>query len=99
MDLIANDLEKFNQDIEDYHGGYNDLTENHEALVSDMNALNSMWEGEAHNQFMETFAADEQQVSEMIKTLLEVYNDLVFASEKYTDCENSVSGIIAGITV
>ena len=89
MELIANDLPRFEQDISDYNSAKLNLDKNYEMLVAHMNELNNMWEGEAHNQFLETFQADSVRVAEMLDVLKEIHSQLRFAHTEYTGCENT----------
>lgn len=99
MEIIANDLNRFDEDIEDFKGFFKELNSNYEMLVTHMNDLNRMWEGEAHNQFLETFSVDSNKVMDMLKLLEEISNDLVFAHSEYSSCEEIVASIIDSISV
>ena len=99
MDVIANDLTKFGQDISDYNQMLNRLDADQVQLLTHMNELQNMWEGEAHDQFMETFNKDYQTVISMVNFLKEVHGDLTYADTEYTDCESSVESIIESMDV
>ena len=99
MDVIANDLAKFEQDITDYDGSFTRLDRAQLQLLAHMNELQNMWEGEAHDQFMETFSKDYQKVVNMVDFLKEVLPDLNFADKEYTSCESSVESIIESMDV
>ncbi len=99
MSIIANDLVRFNEDISDYHSQEQELNRNFESLVTHMNALNNMWKGEAHDTLMESFSIDRDQSMTMIDHIREIYNELVFAHNEYTNCEGTVANIIDGIPV
>ena len=53
MDLIANDLSRFGQDISDYQSARVNLDKNFEMLTARIRELSTIWEGEARDQFME----------------------------------------------
>ena len=99
MDIIANDLPVFSSDISEYNGAKNYFDRNHESLVAHMNDLNNMWTGEAHDQFVSTFAQDETKIVRLADLLNEMLSELRFAHEEYTRCESTVSGIIESIAV
>ena len=99
MSIIANDLSRFNQDISDYHISEQELNRNFEQLITHMRELNSMWEGEAHEQLMQTFSVDQNQAQAMVDHIREVYNELIFAHSEYSNCESTVAGIIDSIPV
>lgn len=94
MDVIANNLPQFDGDIQDYNAGYNGLTQAFDQMVLHMNDLNSMWEGEAHEQFKQTFNVDQQKTKQMLDDVLRVYNELKFAHSEYTTCEHNVSALV-----
>ena len=99
MDTIANDLPKFDQDINDFHGSQQDMVNHYEMLVTHMNELSKMWEGEAHNQLMETFDVDSKRTLELIEMLKEIHDELRFAHSEYTNCENTVASYIDNMMV
>ena len=99
MDIIANDLPRFQQDISDYDAAFQSLQDGSDQLTAHMNDLSRMWEGEAHDQLMETFSADQRRVDELRLMLNDLLSDLRFAHTEYTSCENDVAGIIESIQV
>ncbi|MDC7292482.1 MULTISPECIES: hypothetical protein [unclassified Butyrivibrio] len=94
MDVIANNLPQFDGDIQDYNSGYTQLSQAFDQMVIHMNELNTMWEGEAHEELKNTFSNDQQKTQTMLDDVLRVYNELKFAHSEYTSCEQKVSGII-----
>ncbi len=99
MEIIANNLPKFNQDIEEYGGALKSIETNYDLLKSHMNELSSMWEGEAHDQMMLTFNKDLDKVNEMIDFLRKTYEHLNYANSEYVQCEGNVTGIIDSINI
>ena len=99
MDVIANDLERFGQDITDYNQMLTRLDADQISLLTHMNELQNMWEGEAHNQFMETFNKDYEIVLQMVEFLKELHGDMTYADTEYTECESSVGNIIENMNV
>ena len=99
MEIIANDLPRFKQDITDYSGLYNSLMKQWEEMITHVSELNSMWEGEAHNEFMSTFETDRQKMQELTDFLQQLLQELSNAHTEYSQCENQVSGIIDSIGV
>ncbi len=91
---MANDLERFNGDIGDYNNYFNNLVNHFQDMVDHMNALNSMWEGEAHNEFLQTFEVDKQQTQIMVDDFRVIMEELRYAHNQYTDCENNVANMI-----
>ncbi len=91
---MANNLETFNGDISDYNVYYQNLVQHFNDMVNHMNALNSMWEGEAHNEFLHTFDVDKQKTQNMISDFRKILEELRFAHAQYSDCERSVASMI-----
>ncbi len=96
---IANDLETFNGDITDYEGHYKNLVNHFDDMVNHMNALNNMWEGEAHNEFLQTFETDKKKTHDMIKDFKKILDELKFAHREYSECERSISNMIDQMSV
>ena len=91
---MANELERFDGDIGEYNNYYNNLVNHFNDMVNHMNALNAMWEGEAHDEFLATFEADRQKTQAIIDDFKKIMEELRFAHTEYSNCENSVSGMI-----
>ncbi len=68
-------------------------------MVDHMNALNNMWEGEAHDQFLQTFSVDREKTFQMIDDFGKILEELRFAHTEYTLCENSISNMIDSMPV
>lgn len=91
---IANDLGTFEGDINDYSSNYQNLTSHFSDMVDHMNALNNMWEGEAHTEFLQTFEVDKNKTLQMIEDFKQIMEELKYAHRQYSECENSVAGLI-----
>ena len=96
---MANDLERFAGDIDDYNGQHQNLINHFNDMVVHMNALNSMWEGEAHDEFLQTFEMDKAKINAMIEDLGKVLEELRFAHSEYTQCENNIAGMINNMPI
>ena len=99
MEVIANDLKLFEQDITDYTGSYNKLDKSQQDLRTHIGELHKMWEGEAHEALMETFNKDYDNVLKIVAFLKEIKGDMDYAKQEYTSCEASVGNIISGMEV
>ncbi|MCR5556412.1 MAG: hypothetical protein K6F75_02495 [Butyrivibrio sp.] len=93
-ETIANNLEAFDGDIRDYNSHYKKLINHFDDLVNHMNALNSMWEGEAHDEFLRTFETDKDKTKNMIEDFGKVMEELRFAHREYSNCERDVANMI-----
>ena len=68
-------------------------------MMSGIDALSAMWEGEAKNTFVTQFASDYQQLQKLIDAIENLIGDLQNAKEQYDKCENEVGTIISAIKV
>lgn len=68
-------------------------------MMSNVNALSAMWEGEAKNAFVEQFRTDSEILSAMEGTIESLIGHLEDARGQYDACENSVASIVQGIRV
>lgn len=91
---MANELERFSGDIGDYSNHFQNLITHFGEMVDHMNALNNMWEGEAHDEFLKTFSVDKEKTNKMIEDFGKILEELRFAHSEYTQCENSIAGMI-----
>ncbi len=70
-----------------------------EAMMAGINALNSMWEGEAKNAFVAQFQTDYETLNSMAEVIEDLIKDLEQAREQYDTCESRVGSIVSGIRV
>ncbi len=68
-------------------------------IRDDMNTLNSMWAGDAHEAFETTVAEDISALGGMCDTLQEVINYESGAVTEYNKCEQQVADLITQIRV
>ena len=96
---MANELERFAGDIGDYNNHYQNLINHFNDMVNHMNQLNNMWEGEAHDEFLQTFGVDREKTNRMIGDFGKILEELRFAHTEYTQCENNIAGMIDQMSV
>lgn len=99
MQQIANDMPRFQNQIQEFAGALNGLTAEFEEMSARMNALNSMWMGEAHDEFLRTFSADTKKVQDMLEYMRTLLSNLNYAESEYTNCEQTVGNMIEQINV
>ncbi len=68
-------------------------------MMSQINQLSSMWEGEAKDAFVVQFQSDYQTLKNMEEVLEDLINDLETAKDRYNNCENNVGSIIQAMKV
>ena len=99
MNRIANDMEKFEDQIQKFDNALNKLETGFEEMAIHMRELNSMWTGEAHDEFLITFENDEKMVLKMIEYMKVLLSNLNYADTEYANCESTVSHMIEQIVV
>ena len=98
MSVMANDLRSFGSDVRSYTQAATQLRSEYETLLADMQALQGMWTGEAHESLEQRFMADYQTLGSVVEYLEAMGRSLENAEKEYTSCENTVSGIINGLS-
>ncbi len=68
-------------------------------MMSDINALSAMWEGEAKNAFTAQFQSDYQTLKNMADVIEDLIKDLEKARDQYESCEDRVASIIHSIRI
>lgn len=68
-------------------------------MMSGIQALSAMWEGEAKDAFTVQFQADYQTLNNMADVIEELIQDLEQARQEYDSCEERVASIIQSIRV
>lgn len=68
-------------------------------ISEDMGALNSMWEGDAHQSFQERVNADIEYLTGVCDGIQNIINYESNAVTEYDKCEQQVSDLIAQIRI
>ncbi len=90
---------RLQSDIESLKVHLNGMRQTGNKMMSNINALSSMWEGEAKNAFTKQFQSDYETLNSMAKVIEDLIKDLEYAREQYDTCENSVASILQNIRV
>lgn len=90
---------RLQSDIDDLRGRLSRMHQTGEKMMSEINALSAMWEGEAKNAFTAQFKSDYETLLSMEQVIEDLIEDLEYAKERYNSCESSVSSIISSIRV
>ena len=94
MSVMANDLRQFDGDIQAFNAAYRQLSTEYANLLSNMQALGSMWTGEGHDALDARFAGDYQQLGAIVEHFGQMAQALGSASQLYASCERDVRAII-----
>ena len=73
--VIANELERFRQDIRDIDRKIHSMEETGRSMFEEVQALTGMWEGSAHDTYLTQFQADSENIKLAIQNLKE-YKDI-----------------------
>ena len=99
MDRIENHLDNFRNDIDQYQVEYQKLMTAHQQLQADMESMKNDWEGQAFDATLDSFLTDQKKADQMMESLRTMLDNLHYADDQYTACENNVSGIVNSIQV
>lgn len=99
MERIANVLPTFEGDIGEYKSFYEKVVNDFQEMVAHMDELHTMWEGEAHEEFQQTFKIDQAKVEQMIDDFKKVLEELGYAHAAYQKNENQIDQLIADLDV
>lgn len=89
-------LDQTRKEIE---GKLNQAKKSIEQISQAMNALNAMWEGEAHTVFAKEVAEDIQQLQNMCDGVQDIIRYESNAVTEYNKCEQQVGEIISQIRI
>lgn len=93
------DTMRLQSDIERLRAEHLKLKKNGDNMMNDINALNSMWEGEAKDAFVAQFESDYNTLQSMAEVIEKLILDLEHSKKVYEKCENSVGSIVNSIRV
>lgn len=99
MSNLEIETNRLSADIADLKRLVSRLKTTSEKMMGGINALSSMWEGEAKNAFTVQFQSDYKTILSMIDTLNKLIKSLENAKSKYNTCENTVGNIVHSIRV
>lgn len=92
----TNKLQKTTNDIED---ALKDIKNKIKAMEADVKALNSMWTGDAYNEFNQAFQDDITDLEQICDNIQSVIDYEKNAKTEYDNCEQKVSELVDKITV
>lgn len=102
MTAISNleiESRRLQNDIDSLKTHLNAMRQTGNSMMSNINALSSMWEGEAKNAFTAQFQSDYGTLNAMAEKIESLIKKLEYAREQYDTCESSVASIIQGIRI
>ena len=90
---------RLQKDIDGLRTHLDGLRKTGDSMMAGINALNSMWEGEAKNAFVAQFQSDYETLKSMAEVIESLIKNLEEARQQYDTCENQVGSIIDAIRV
>lgn len=90
---------RLNNDANDIYNRIQAMKKEMDTMKGDVQAMNSMWEGESKNAFVEAFDTDMTALATMINNIEAIYRFETNAKTKYENCEDKVAQLIADIKV
>lgn len=93
------ETQKLQTDIDSLRIHLNDMRKTGDNMMAGVNALSSMWEGEAKNAFVAQFQSDYEFLRSMEDIIEDLIQNLEEARQKYDICENNVASIINEIRI
>lgn len=96
---IANNLEALQRDISTCRTLQNQLRDTFKRSFEEVDALTGMWEGSAHDVFLQQFQTDAENMQKLLDFLEKYLEDLEGARQKYARCESDVSERIRAVNV
>ena len=88
---------KLQNDIDSLKTHLNGMRKTGDDMMSGINAMSSMWEGDAKNAFVAQFQSDYETLKSMADVIESLIKDLEQAREQYDACESSVASIISAL--
>ena len=96
---IANNLEALQSDISTCRAVQTQLGNTFKRSIEEVNALTGMWEGSAHDVFLQQFQTDAENMQKLLDFVDSYLEDLERARQKYAGCESDVSERIRTIII
>lgn len=93
------ETDRLKRDIDSLREHLNKMKKKGQEMMTGIESLSSMWEGEAKNTFLAQFKADYRTLQNMEKVIEDLISDLEYAREKYNKCESDVNSTINSIRV
>lgn len=99
MTNLEIETRRLQSDIESLRQRLNQMRQTGDRMMTGINALSSMWEGQAKDVFTEQFRTDYETLQSMEKVIEDMIKCLEDARKQYESCESSVSSIVNAIRV
>ncbi len=75
------------------------MKSNIDSMFDGINGLNTMWEGDAHDTFVNSAQTDRDRLMEVVEEINTIMQKLEEAQREYESCERTVAGEVQSIQV
>lgn len=96
---IANELERFRQDIRDIEQKIQSMQKISKNMFEEVHALTGMWEGSAHDTYLTQFQTDSENIDLVLQNLEEYKKSMEEAFRKFRTCEQQVAETINRVRI
>lgn len=96
---IAINTDTLRGDITDMDKNLSSVKKTADDMFDAVAALNSMWEGTAHDAFLQAVKDDKNAIDELNQTIKELLKCFEYADKQYRSCNQNVNQIIRSISV
>lgn len=99
IEQIAVDTGILQNDIETIEEALNEIKERTESMFTNMQELDTMWDGVANKVFIAQFQKDYTTMQELNNAITSILKNLKTAKKEYEICESSVGTLISEIKI
>lgn len=99
IQVIEVNTDTLQSDINDMRASLAKVKSKTESMFEDINALNGMWEGPAHETFIQQFTADYRRMKELQDAIGKLIDNMQYADKEYISCESGIQSIINTIRI
>lgn len=97
--VIANELERFRQDIRSVEQKIQTLETTYHNMFDEIHSLTGMWEGGAHDAYIAQFESDSENMRLTIKNLKEFKKSMDEAYRSFQTCEHQVEEVVRQVRI
>lgn len=96
---IAVNTSTLRQDINDMDKQLSTIKKTADDMFDGIQVLNGMWEGKAHDTFLQAVKDDKNAIDELNQTIKDLLKCFDYADKQYISCDQNIRQIIRSISV
>lgn len=97
--IIDVSMRKLDKDADNMKTKLNDLDSEVRRMEESIEEMSSMWQGPAHNAFVEQFNQDKQAFMDLSSAISDFITKVKDAADRYDKCEDDCKSAVASIRV